>query len=444
MLLLVVGLSAATSSQAQKMPDVKEPTTATTPKVDKATLSYAYGAMMSKNLQRTPLEAKEKDVDQFIAGIKKGLEGNADALSKAQANLQKRFGAGGTSSPDINVMYELGVSSLGAIAAEVDIPTTVFDYKALKKGYQEAEAGTPAKMTDKEMETMLNDFFQPYSEAYQKKMEEKELLAAQKAITDGKAFLEKNGKRKEVITTASGLQYEVIKEGNGMKPTAQDKVQTHYHGTLIDGTVFDSSVDRGEPATFGVGQVIKGWQEGIPLMTVGSKYRFYIPQELAYGLKAPSPKIPGGSTLIFDVELLDINPGEKDLMRTIQAGQDFLTKNAQKPGVVILPSGLQYIKIVEGDGPQPTQADRVKVHYHGTLIDGTTFDSSIERGQPATFGVMQVIQGWQQGIPLMKVGSKYRFFIPYELAYGKKPAGAKIPAGSALIFDVELFEINPK
>ncbi len=441
--LLAFSLGLATDSQAQKMREGAA-TETTAPKADKATISYAYGAMMSKNLKRTPLTDEEKDVDQFIKGLKKGLEGDAKTLETAQANLQKRFGAGGAPSKEINVMYELGVSSLGAIAAEIDIPTTVFDYKQLKKGYEDSEAGTASDMTDQEMEGILNDFFGPYSEAYKKKMEEKETLAAQKAITEGKAFLEKNAKKEGVITLPSGLQYEVIVEGKGPKPTAADKVQTHYHGTLIDGTIFDSSVDRGEPATFGVMQVIKGWQEGIPLMSVGSKYRFYIPQELAYGLKAPSPKIPGGSTLIFDVELLDINPGEKELMRTIQAGQDFLTENAKKKGVVILPSGLQYIKIVEGDGPKPTQADKVKVHYHGTLIDGSVFDSSVDRGQPATFGVMQVIQGWQEGIPLMNVGSKYRFFIPYELAYGKRSPSAKIPAGSALIFDVELFEVNPK
>ena len=441
LLLLALTFGLATSSQAQEAPSTKE---ATAPQADKATVSYAYGRIMQKNLARTPLNEEEKKVDQFIAGLKKGLEGDAKALETAQANLQKRFGAGGTPSADINVMYELGVSALGAIAVEIDIPQDVFDYAQIKKGYEEAAAGTAANMSDQEMEQLLNNFFKPYSEAYQKKMEEKELLAAQKAIEEGKAFLEKNKKREGVITLPSGLQYEVITEGTGPQPTAQDKVQTHYHGTLIDGTVFDSSVDRGQPATFGVNQVIKGWQEGIPLMRVGSKYKFYIPQDLAYGLKAPSPKIPGGSTLIFEVELLDINPGEKELMKTIQAGQDFLTENAKKKGVIITPSGLQYIKIVEGDGPKPTKADKVKVHYHGTLIDGTVFDSSVERGQPATFGVMQVIQGWQEGIPLMSVGSKYRFFIPYELAYGKRAAGAKIPAGSALIFDVELFEINPK
>jgi FKBP-type peptidyl-prolyl cis-trans isomerase FklB len=127
-------------------------------------------------------------------------------------------------------------------------------------------------------------------------------------IAQGKAFLEENEDRPEVVALPSGLQYEIIRKGTGVQPTLQDRVKVHYHGTLIDGTVFDSSVERGQPATFGVRQVIQGWQEGIPLMNVGSQYRLYIPQELAYGKQSPSHKIPAGSTLIFDVELLDVNP----------------------------------------------------------------------------------------------------------------------------------------
>lgn len=127
-------------------------------------------------------------------------------------------------------------------------------------------------------------------------------------IAQGKAFLEENSQRKEVISLPSGLQYEVIKEGTGAQPTPADRVKVHYHGTLVDGAVFDSSIERGQPATFGVMQVIRGWQEGIPLMKLGSQYRFYIPQELAYGKQSPSHKIPGGSALIFEVELLGINP----------------------------------------------------------------------------------------------------------------------------------------
>lgn len=121
----------------------------------------------------------------------------------------------------------------------------------------------------------------------------------------GNAFLEENKKRDGVITTESGLQYEVLKEGVGASPKATDKVKVHYHGTLIDGTVFDSSVERGEPITFGLNQVIKGWTEGVQLMKEGAKYKFYIPQELGYGGRAAG-KIPPYSTLIFEVELLEV------------------------------------------------------------------------------------------------------------------------------------------
>lgn len=125
--------------------------------------------------------------------------------------------------------------------------------------------------------------------------------------TEGEQFLAENAKKEGVVTTTSGLQYEVVENGTGAKPTSSDTVKVHYHGTLIDGTVFDSSITRGIPATFGVHQVIKGWTEALQLMPVGSKYRLYIPQELAYG----SQPHPGGAikpfmALIFDVELLAI------------------------------------------------------------------------------------------------------------------------------------------
>ena len=125
-------------------------------------------------------------------------------------------------------------------------------------------------------------------------------------IEKGTAFLESNGQREEVITTDSGLQYEVlVKSENTDHPQASDKVKVHYHGTLIDGTVFDSSVERGESISFGLDQVIKGWTEGVQLMSTGDKFRFYIPHDLAYG-KRRAGAIGPGSTLIFDVELLAI------------------------------------------------------------------------------------------------------------------------------------------
>ena len=123
----------------------------------------------------------------------------------------------------------------------------------------------------------------------------------------GEAFLSENAKREGVTTTASGLQYEVLKEGDGPKPKSNQKVTVHYHGTLIDGTVFDSSVERGRPASFGVTQVIQGWVEGLQLMSKGSKYKFYIPYNLAYGERGAPPKIQPYAALVFEVELLDIN-----------------------------------------------------------------------------------------------------------------------------------------
>jgi len=125
-------------------------------------------------------------------------------------------------------------------------------------------------------------------------------------ITEGEKFLAENAKRKEVKTTASGLQYEVIKEGTGERPTAEQTIKIHYTGTLINGRKFDSSRDRGEPLVYPLNQMIKGWVEGVQLMPVGSRYLFYIPYSLGYGEQGSGESIPGGSALIFDIELIDI------------------------------------------------------------------------------------------------------------------------------------------
>jgi FKBP-type peptidyl-prolyl cis-trans isomerase FklB len=129
----------------------------------------------------------------------------------------------------------------------------------------------------------------------------------EKARVSGETFLAENKKRKEVVTTASGLQYEVLKKGTGTaKPAATSQVTVHYHGTLTDGQVFDSSVERGQPATFGLNQVISGWTEGVQLMVVGDKFRFYLPYNLAYGERAAGAKIKPFSALVFEVELIEI------------------------------------------------------------------------------------------------------------------------------------------
>ena len=123
------------------------------------------------------------------------------------------------------------------------------------------------------------------------------------------------------------------------------------------------------------------------------------------------------------------------------AGESFLAENAKKEGIVVLPSGLQYQVLKEGNGKKPSSTDQVKCHYEGTLIDGTIFDSSYQRNEPATFGLNQVIAGWTEGVQLMSEGAKYRFFIPYNLAYGERGAGAQIPPFAALVFDVELLKV---
>jgi FKBP-type peptidyl-prolyl cis-trans isomerase FklB len=131
--------------------------------------------------------------------------------------------------------------------------------------------------------------------------------ASESVVEEGKKFLAENSKKENVVTLESGLQYEVIKTGEGAKPTLNDQVTTHYHGTLIDGTVFDSSVERGEPASFPVSGVIKGWTEALQLMNVGSKWRLFVPYDLAYGERGAGPQIGPFTTLIFEVELISIN-----------------------------------------------------------------------------------------------------------------------------------------
>lgn len=164
-------------------------------------------------------------------------------------------------------------------------------------------AGAAPKMTYDEAKNEIRNYFM----ALEAKQQEAAKKMGEVNKAAGEAFLAENAKRPEVKTTASGLQYEVLTEGAGVKPSAADSVTVHYIGKLIDGTVFDGSVDRGEPATFGVTQVIPGWVEGLQLMSEGAKWRLYIPGNLAYGANGAGNLIGPNATLIFDVELLKVN-----------------------------------------------------------------------------------------------------------------------------------------
>jgi peptidylprolyl isomerase len=229
--------------------------------------------------------------------------------------------------------------------------------------------------------------------------------------------------------TASGLASKVLKAGTGKQhPKAEDRVKVHYTGWTTDGKMFDSSVQRGEPATFPLNGVIAGWTEGVQLMTTGEKRRFWIPEALAYKGR---PGRPAGM-LVFDVELLEITemPAAPPAPADVAAPPKDATVSA---------TGLASKVIKPGTGKKhPAATSNVTVHYTGWTTDGKMFDSSITRGEPAEFPLNGVIAGWTEGVQLMVEGEKRRFWIPEKLAYqGQRGA----PAGM-LVFDVELLAIE--
>lgn len=196
------------------------------------------------------------------------------------------------------VSYVLGQNVGGSVKqfqSEFDLPSFV-------QGLRDTLDGKKMLLTSEEAEKVMQEFSMRRQQEFKKKTTE----LGEKNLTDGMAFLEQNKSKEGVVATASGLQYEVLNTGSGPKPKASDRVSVHYLGTLIDGTEFDSSYKRGEPATFVLNEVIPGWTEGVQLMNVGSKYKFYIPAELGYGERGAGNAIGPNCALIFEVELVDI------------------------------------------------------------------------------------------------------------------------------------------
>ncbi len=237
----------------------------------------------------------------------------------------------------------------------------------------------------------------------------------------------------DAVKTASGLASKVLEKGTGSEhPAAADTVTVHYSGWTTDGKLFDSSVKRGQPTSFPLNGVIKGWTEGLQLMVEGEKRRFWIPADLAYG-ESPGGGRPGG-TLVFDVELLGIKQAPKP-----PATPEDVAKAPADAEVT--KSGIASKVLKKGTGTaHPKATDSVEVHYSGWTTDGKLFDSSVARGESISFPLNQVIPGWTEGVQLMVEGEKRRLWIPAKLAYGENPpAGA--PAGT-LVFDVELIKID--
>lgn len=218
------------------------------------------------------------------------------------------------------------------------------------------------------------------------------------------------------IELENGLIIEELRIGDGKEAKPGAAVEVHYRGTLKDGgKQFDSSYDRGEPIAFALGGVIKGWQEGVPGMRVGGKRRLIVPSELGYGARGAPPVIGPNADLVFEIELLDVANTE-----------DMATD----------------IKVGEGEA-SVQMGDTVQVHYVGTLSDGTKFDSSRDRGQPATFPLGRVIPGWQAGMLGMKVGGTRKLVVPWKFAYGEEGRPPKIPPKADLTFEIELLNVVP-
>ncbi len=241
-------------------------------------LNYVFGMLNGEIFRQRFVkeETEEQDIKGILDNIKEGL------------NTKSR-------NPELVAMGEMIGQTIKSQDEKglLGVPELQTDFSLLLQGFVNGMAGEHEGMEMQEADAYITKVVNFYR--YGNTQE------------DGEKFLAENAKREEVQVTESGLQYEVITMGHGLKPTAENKVKVHYTGTLIDGTVFDSSVERGEPAEFRLNQVIPGWTEGLQLMPVGSKFKFYLPYNLAYGERGAGQKIPPYSALIFEVELLDID-----------------------------------------------------------------------------------------------------------------------------------------
>lgn len=267
------------------------------------------------------------------------------------------------------------------------------------------------------------------------------------------------------ITTApleSGLYFIEKVKGSGQKPKDGDIVKIHFKVSDIDGRVFYSSFDQGDPMQWECGKTFdnEGATEALKMMSKGSEISIIVPSQLAFGEQGRKPMVGPYTTLLYDIKMVSFQTraqfdkereeeqkkaeAEKLKAKTEEAGkiQSYIKNNkiTAKPTA----SGLYYIETQKGTGESPVAGKTVKVHYTGTLLDGTKFDSSVDRGQPFEFvlGQGQVIQGWDEGIALMKKGGKARLIIPSAIAYGESGRMPTIPPSATLIFDVELIDFR--
>jgi len=283
--------------------------------------------------------------------------------------------------------------------------------------------------------------------------------AAQKDEAAIKKYIATNKLGTQVKKTASGLYYVITKKGTGPNAKSGQTVSMNYEGSLLDGTKFDSNLDPAfkhvEPFKFplGQGRVIKGWDEGIAMLNKGAKAKLLIPSRLAYGSRAAGEKIPANSVLVFDVEMIEATDpvqaqdpaaGTGDVVDEEKAIAEYIKANNLMKNIKRTPSGLYYVIKEKGEGAKPTNGQTVSMNYTGSLLNGSLFDSNVDpqfkHVSPFDFplGQGRVIKGWDEGIALLNVGTKAKLIIPSRLGYGARAMGAKIPANSVLVFDVEV------
>jgi peptidylprolyl isomerase len=297
-------------------------------------------------------------------------------------------------------------------------------------------------------------------EEYDKETEIKNMEQEKEELAKLEEYLVKNNIKVE--PTASGIYYLETKKGRGKAPVKDDYVTIHFEVSLLDGIEVFSTRDRGEAMDFKYGSQFEneGFQEVLGMMREGGTANAIIPSSMGFGPRGAGGVVPPFATLYYDVELIKVMTEEEFEQKRLEREaklkadaadkekneqieiQKYLTDNNLTP-TETLPDGLIYVETQAGDGPKAEAGKKVKVHYTGTLLDGTKFDSSRDRGEPFEFtlGRGEVIQGWDSGIALMNVGAKGILVIPYKLGYGERGAGGSIPPYSTLVFDVELMEV---
>lgn len=293
-------------------------------------------------------------------------------------------------------------------------------------------------------------------EERQQQMDTREALEPQELA----AYLEENNIT--VAPTESGIYIIEKEKGSGPVVKEGDRIKAHFNIATVSGIQLYNSIEAGEPLSVEIGKRFdnEGVTEALATMRKGSKATVIVPSDLAFGREGRGDMVPPYTTMVYDIEVVELTTKEEfekqqeqqeremkqkeEQSRTGEKGniQQYMQENNLEGTPT--PSGLYYIEQVKGDGPKPEAGQKVKVHYTGTLLDGSKFDSSVDRGEPFEFqlGMGQVIKGWDEGVAMMNVGSKGLLIVPFELAYGSRDMGDRIPAYSTLVFEVELLGIE--